>query len=149
MSILVQKKAKRFNILDDLVKIQELAGLNFHGFQLNLVWPEINVLKEYRMRFGFSYYIVLQIGKKALEVVGGSPQGIVDKLSLYASFINGILFDLSGGLGKPLDIERTKDFLFAIKNSGFNLGIGVAGGLGPQSLHLVRPLLYLFHFESI
>jgi hypothetical protein len=137
------------SILNDLLKIHELAGPNFHGFQLNLVWPEIQVLKEYKRKVGFGYQIILQIGQKAIEVVGATPEGVVEKLSYYVDVIDGILFDLSGGLGKQLDTELAREFLFVIKARGWNLGLGVAGGLGPQSLHLVKPLLSDFPDLSI
>jgi hypothetical protein len=137
------------SILNDLLKIHELAGPNFHGFQLNLVWPEIQVLKEYKRKVGFGYQIILQIGQKSIEVVGATPEGVVEKLSYYVDVIDGILFDLSGGLGKQLDTELAREFLFVIKARGWNLGLGVAGGLGPQSLPLVKPLLSDFPDLSI
>ena len=55
----------------DLAKIQETAGLNFHGFQLNLAWPPVYVLDEWRAVFGYKHTIVLQVGRDAILAVAG------------------------------------------------------------------------------
>ena len=106
-------------------------------------------MDEYRIVVGYDYRIVLQIGQKAVEVVGGTPQGVVDMLYYYAGVINDVLFDPSGGFGKPFDVEHARRFLSAIAEQGWNLGLGVAGGLGPDSLDLVKPLLTEFPNLSI
>ncbi|MDO8600141.1 MAG: hypothetical protein Q7R73_00790 [bacterium] len=130
-------------LLADMLKIHELAGPNFQGFQLNIAWPEIDQIAEYRMVMGFDYRIVLQISHEAIEAAGGTPKGVTDMLSYYPGFIDDILIDASGGLGKELDTERAREFLSKI-NMRLDIGLGTAGGLGPDSLHLIEPLLEEF-----
>lgn len=136
-------------ILEDMFKIHSLAGQNFHGFQLNIAWPHINQLVSYRAAVSRSYRIVLQIGRKAMETVGGTIQDTVNKLSHYVEVIDDILFDPSGGQGKPFDTRQAYEFLSAITDKGWNIGLGVAGGLGPDSLNLVEPLIAKFPNLSI
>lgn len=137
------------SVLDDLFRIHELAGPNFHGFQLNVAWPQVDQLDAYRARMGWNYRIVLQLGQKAVKAVGGTPQGVVDMLSRYVGVVNDILLDPSGGLGKPFDTERAREFLSAITEQGWDIGLGVAGGLGPDSLYLIRPLVSEFPSLSV
>ncbi|MFA6437075.1 MAG: hypothetical protein WC242_05510 [Candidatus Paceibacterota bacterium] len=144
------EEGREDSVLADLLGIGGLAGSNFGGFQLNLAWPDIRMMKQYREYVGFVPRIVLQIGQKAIETAGG-PQGIVERLSPYidANLINDILLDPSGGLGKPFDTERAREILREIKRQNWHIGLGVAGGLGPDSLGLVQPLVEEFPELSI
>jgi len=138
------------SVLADLLAIERLSGSHFHGFQLNLAWPDIRMMRQYRKFVGFERRIVLQIGQKAIEMAGG-PKGIVERLSPYidAHLINDVLLDPSGGLGKPFDTERAREILREIKRQKWHIGLGVAGGLGPDSLNLVQPLVEEFPELSI
>jgi hypothetical protein len=138
------EEGKENSILADLLKIHDLAGPNFHGFQLNLPWPEVKMLGEYRRRVGRNFRLVLQIGQKAVDIAGGTPEGVLGKLYPYVGLIDDILLDPSGGLGKPFDPDRAREFLLLIKYSDLDFGLGVAGGLGPDSLNLVEPLVAEF-----
>lgn len=143
------EEGQESSVLADMFKIHEVAGPNFHGFQLNVAWPQINQLDDYRAAMGWGHRIVLQLGQKAVEVVGGTTQGVVDMLYHYAGVVDDVLLDPSGGLGKPFDTERARELLSAIAEQGWDLGLGVAGGLGPDSLNLVEPLIVEFPNLSI
>lgn len=138
------EEGQESSLLADMLRIHDLAGQNFHGFQLNVVWPEIRLLDEYRITVGNKPYVVLQLGQKAVMAVGGTIESVVGMLYHYVGNINGVLFDPSGGLGKPLDTERAREFLAAIAEQRWGLNLGVAGGLGPVSLNLVEPLIAQF-----
>ncbi|MBI2588071.1 hypothetical protein HYW30_02105 [Candidatus Azambacteria bacterium] len=143
------EEGRESSVLADMFKIHELAGPNFHGFQLNVAWPQINQMDDYRVAMGWNYRIVLQLGQKAVEAVDGTAQGVADMLYHYAGNIDAILLDPSGGLGKPFDTARAREFLAAIADRGWDIGLGVAGGLGPETLRLVEPLLEEFPDLSI
>jgi len=143
------EEGKESSVLADLLDMGDIAGPNFHGFQLNIKWPEIRQIDDYRMIVGWDQRIVLQIGNGAIEAVGGTPKGVADMLYNYIGLIDDVLFDQSGGLGKPLDTERARRFLYAIAERGWDLGLGVAGGLSPDSLGLVEPLVAEFPDLSI
>ena len=144
------EEGQEYLILDDLLKIHELAGPNFHGFQLNhFGWPDPQLMKQHRRVVGYRPHIVLQIGQKAIEATDGTAQDIANKLSYYIDLVDDILLDPSGGLGKPFDTERAREILREIKKQKWHIGLGVAGGLGPDSLGLVQPLVEEFPELSI
>lgn len=143
------EEGQESSVLADMLKIHDLAGPNFHGFQLNVAWPQINQMDDYRRAMGWNHRIVLQLGQRAVEAVGGTAQGVVDMLYHYAGVVDDVLLDPSGGLGKPFDTERARELLSAIAEQGWDIGLGVAGGLGPDSLNLVKPLIKEFPNLSI
>ena len=94
------------------------AGI-LHGFQLNMSWPNINLLKDYRKESCLKdKYLVLQINQEALEKAGNTPQGVVERLSHYIGLIDAILLDPSGGRGQPFDPVRARESLDAITRQG-------------------------------
>jgi len=132
------------SLLEDMFKIHQLAGRNLHGLQLNAVWPPTWMLIEYRKSVGASPDIVLQVGAEAMAQCENNPKIIADKLQNYLGLINYILIDASGGLGKPLDTEKSRNILSEITSRSWKLGLGVAGGLGPDTLDLIAPLVQEF-----
>ena len=85
--------------------------------------------------------IVVQVGVKAFEQINDDPSELVQKLKEYGTAIDFVLLDRSMGKGKPLDSDSLKPFLFKVSHELPHLGLAVAGGLGPTSLHLIEPLL--------
>ena len=89
-----------------------------------------------------STIIVLQVGARAFELIGYSPQKLADKIeSEYGGLIHYVLLDASGGLGKPLDARMLTPYLRALAAKRLPIGLGVAGGLNADSLHLVVSLI--------
>lgn len=117
------------------------------GFQLNIAWPSIPDL-EYLAKC-FSWDIILQIGGRALRELERSPQQLADKVMEYKGLIDCVLLDQSGGLGKPLNADALRPHLEALQLAMPNLGLGVAGGLSAETLHLVEPLIRDFPDISI
>jgi len=137
-------------LFSDMFKIYECAEKNFHGFQLNIPWPNLHQLDDYRsLDYGSTHTIILQIGKDSVLDVGGTPEGMVSALENYVGVVDGVLFDPSGGRGEPFDPERAILYLSAIEDAGWNLGLGVAGGLGPHTNHLIKPVAKRFQDISI
>lgn len=117
------------------------------GFQLNIAWPSkwelIYFLDQYSMD------IVLQVGGRALRELECSPQQLANKVMEYNGLIDYVLLDQSGGLGKPMDADALRPHLEALRLAMPNLGLGVAGGLSAETLHLVEPLVRDFPNISI
>lgn len=133
------------HLADDLAFIAQYAGLCLGGFQLNIPWPDPQVLRACRKnrdRFPLSPHFVLQVSAEAVAEAGGTMEGVAARLAAYEGVADYALFDASGGKGKPLDADRALAFLCACR--GLRLRFGVAGGLGADSLSLVEPVLAEF-----
>jgi len=128
--------------------VTELAGPRLHALQLNAAWPPPAALRAYREEVS-SVGLVLQIGKAAIAAVKGSPESLARRLTDYAGLADAILLDPSGGRGIPFDTGMAGTFLEAIRAAHPGLGLGVAGGLGPETLDLVAPLAGRFPGLSI
>lgn len=133
---------------DQLAAMTEFGGANMHGFQLNIAWPSLDVLAEYKKAYP-KKQIVLQIGGHAFETVNHSPEQLATKVAEYDEVVEYVLLDPSGGYGKPFDPECARDYLLALKAKNIGIGLVVAGGLSPTTLDLVEPLVREFPDLSI
>jgi len=124
-----------------------LGGPHFHGFQLNLAWPNPDMIAGWRKHF--EGIIVFQIGGHAFEVVDHSPQKLAEKVAEYKGLVQYLLFDPSGGKGQPFDTEQARAYLRALADKDLGIGLGVAGGLSAETMHLVEPLVEEFPDLSI
>lgn len=120
---------------------------NCDGFQLNIAWPSkwelIYFLDSYSMD------IVLQVGGRAFGQFESSPAELAKKIMDYRGLIDAVLLDMSGGLGRPMDAETLRPHLEAIRSAWPELGLGVAGGLSAETLHLAKPIIRDFPDISI
>lgn len=141
-------------LLTDMRDAQELCGPACDGFQLNVPWPEHEVLEMYR---GDGQpekrVIVLQCGTAALDMVGNDPVELNDRLESYEGLIDYVLVDPSGGKGLDFDLDfmvRCLDVLSA--HLPESIGIGIAGGLHAQNLYKLWPLAerhgFRFSFDA-
>lgn len=136
-------------LYEQLLKMTGFGGDNLHGFQLNVAWPSPSALKKYRLAYP-TMQIVLQIGARAFEMVKHSPKKLAAKVAKeYDELIDYVLLDPSGGYGKPFNTERARKYLTELKAKKLNAGLGVAGGLSPNTLGLVEPLTKDFPDLSI
>ena len=135
---------------DELLRIERMS-LDLMGFQLNIAWPSAREIEVYRLGVFGTKTIVLQLGSKAMAICDNSPAGIAAKLATDypRGLIDYVLIDPSGGFGQPFDPDFARQCLRAIRDKDFNAGLGVAGGLGPNTLHLVEPLIEEFPDLSI
>lgn len=119
------------------------------GAQLNVVWPRPDQLL--RLRTNIRMHMVLQVGRAAYQVAGGTPAGLVAQLRRYWAEMRGqsvplidrVWLDLSGGEGVALDITWALRAMTAIREAELDIEIGVAGGLHAGNLASLRPLLKL------
>jgi len=130
-----------------LVEITKLAGPYLDGFQLNITWPPILEITNYRIIYP-DKFLVLQIGRKAMDIVVKSAEQLAGTIGWYHG-IDAVLIDSSGGRGEPLDAAKAAEYLRAIRRIYPTLGVGIAGGLGPDTLHSLDPLVREFTDLSI
>lgn len=123
-----------------LERLIKLGGPHLHGFQLNMAWPEPNHLEYVASHV---QRIVLQLGARAIEV-GGSPREVSERLKAYHGLITDVLLDPSGGRGELIDLKYALNYLQCICPDHPHLGIGIAGGLSPETLVHIVPLMKEF-----
>lgn len=126
-----------------LLYVVESAGPHLHGFQLNVAWPDVGELEKFHLATSGKYRLVLQVGGGAMEKVENNPSKLADMIGGYANLrlVDDVLIDPSGGKGQPFDSEKARSFLREIKRRNFEVNLGVAGGLGPNSMKHIQPLL--------
>lgn len=113
-----------------------------HALQLDMVWPRHDLL--WAVKEILRVPIILQVGKQALEAVANNEAQLIAKLKLYQTHIDGILLDCSMGRGVPMNPQLLRSFIIPVKAAFPKLHIAVAGGLGPDTLHLVEPIIREF-----
>jgi hypothetical protein len=114
-----------------------------------MIWPDPDQIANGVRASRKQIEVILQIGKNALEEVGNNYQFLVEKLGGYEGVIHRVLLDKSMGKGLGMDAEGLIPFARAIRESFPALGIGAAGGLGPETIQLVEPLAAVFSDLSI
>jgi hypothetical protein len=120
---------------EDMIISMRLAGPNCHGFQLNVRWPDLVQLKEFR-RHHPDARIVLQLGSKALDEVGWERNAMHQRVYPYVEqgLITDVLIDPSGGEGIYSPFDRAIELLDQCSWISGDLGYGYAGGLRAERL---------------
>ena len=123
------------NLNKNLELCVKYGGENLHAIQLDVTWPDVEELRKFKEKHP-EILIILQVGKFALNEADNDPQEVVDKLCEYGDSIDHVLLDLSMGKGRKmeeLDITLLLRQLSLIQYELPNLGLALAGGLGPKS----------------
>jgi len=117
------------------------CGIGINAIQLDMVWPDPGQVAHGVHTSRRQIDVILQIGERALDEAGGDPDQLVERLRDYEGVINRVLLDRSMGRGIPLDAEKLLPFALAIRENFPDFGIVAAGGLGPETVHLITPLI--------
>ncbi len=125
------------------------CGVSIHALQLDMIWPEPSDIFNGVHNSRKQIEVILQVGKKAFEEIGDDPNNLVARLADYQGVIQRVLLDKSMGQGLGMDAVGLIPFVEAIKTHYPKLGIVVAGGLGPETMNLVEPLVKEFPDISI
>ena len=132
-----------------LAKAIAFGGKNIHAVQLDMVWPDpFHIVKGIEAS-GKNVEVILQIGKNALEEAKNNPRIVTKILSIYDGIIHRVLLDKSMGKGLGMDAAYLIPFAREIQETFPMIGIGAAGGLGPETTHLVEPMIKKFPDLSI
>lgn len=126
----------------DIIRACLDCGKYLHAVQLDMIWPRFNLC--WVIRDTIRVPIILQVGKKALEDISNDEAKLLLKLEIYRTLIDGILLDCSMGRGVPMNPELLRSFIIPVKSAFPELHIAVAGGLGPDTIHLVEPIIREF-----
>ena len=138
---LVHFNSRTFDLVGQIARLLLRLGSVCNGVQLNVVWPQPDVIAELRDTAP-RHEIVMQIGPVALENVEYDPEAVARRVAeWYEGKIDAVLVDLSGGRGLPFDLERGAPIVRALRRACPTLPIGVAGGLCAETLPALAPLL--------
>ncbi len=135
-------------LFEDLELVVEAGGEHLHAIQLDVTWPEVDDIDRFKAKYP-DLAIVLQLGKACFDIVDHDPQKMVDELDKYGDSIDYVLLDLSMGKGKAMEAEGLLSALRLIRQELPGLGLAVAGGLGPETVHLLEPIAKEFPNISI
>lgn len=137
------------NFEESLAMAISLGGAGLHAVQLDMVWPNPRQIATCLNASRKRIEIILQISKNALDEIDNDPQTLIEKFRPYDGVAHRVLLDKSMGKGIGLNATDLLVFAEALKQAFPNLGLGVAGGLGPDTLHLIEPLVKAFADLSI
>lgn len=133
----------------DLARGLEYAGPFVHAVQLDMPWPDPGIIASGVHASRKQIEVILQVGKRSIEEANNDPAEVVRRLEDYEGIIHRVLLDKSMGRGLGMDAVSLIPFARAIRNRFPNLGLVAAGGLGPDSMNLVEPLVKEFPDLSI
>jgi hypothetical protein len=119
------------------------AGYFLDAIQLDMIWPNPGVLAEFRDK-NPKVQLILQIGANAFEAIENDPLELIKRLKTYGQALDYVLLDKSMGQGKLLNANGLMPYLEILSIERPDLGLIVAGGLGPETLHLAHPIIEKF-----
>lgn len=137
------------DVAENITRAIGFGGSGINALQLDMVWPNPKHVSDAIKNSRKELEIILQVGKNAIEQANNDPKEIVERIKDYDGVISHVLLDKSMGRGLGMDALGLIPFVNAIKKEFPDLGIVVAGGLGPDTLNLVEPLIKEFPDVSI
>ena len=133
----------------DVMLALQWMGTYASAIQFDMPWPDLGIVANPLAAHHYHIEVILQIGQVALSLEDFDPDKVVRRLEEYSPHIHRVLLDQSMGRGEPMKADVLLPYLRAIRKAYPHLGLVVAGGLGPNSLDLVRPILDEFPDVSI
>jgi len=134
--------------LSDFFAAAGWGGPRLQAIQLDMIWPRyryVSDLKSYLPHLK----IIVQVNAHALDYVNNDPKLLIHKLERYGHSIDYILLDKSHGRGVEMNAQELLPFLREISKHLPKIGLGVAGGLGPNTIDLIQPIIDEFPDVSI
>lgn len=136
----------------NLLRAMRHSGKYLDAVQLDIPWPDPQGIADAIQAVKRFPEVILQVGQQAFEEIDNDPDLLIRKLNSYTlnsskgptSVIHRVLLDRSMGEGKPLDPQDLLRFMRVIREKRPDLGLVVAGGIGPKTLNLLDPILAEF-----
>lgn len=139
----------RSGFCTDLTRAIYWGGAFINAVQLDMTWPDPNEVKAAVKKSGRNIEVILQIGRDAFELADNDPEKVLGFLNGYQGVIHRVLLDKNVGRGIPMKPEILLTFARAIKRAFPELGLVMAGGLGPATINLIEPIVAEFPDVSI
>ncbi len=127
---------------EDILRATTFCGQHLEAVQLDMPWPDLGLIEILRHHHD-DLAIIVQVGTRALERIDDSPRKFLEYFAPYFDLgVEGVLFDKSMGKGRGMDARALLPFIHSAQRCfGPRLNIGIAGGLGPDTMHLAEPIL--------
>lgn len=128
-------------LADTLKTVYDYCGRNqLDAIQLDMVWPNPDELNKFQKLYPTQF--VLQINKQSMNLCNDNPVSVAEKIRKeYSGIISHVLLDCSMGKGVKIDTAFIEGYIEAIKSRAPEVQIAVAGGLGPDTVDLVKDLI--------
>ncbi len=136
------------DVLVNLILACTFGGPNLDALQIDMIWPDREALWDFR-DIRSDLKIVLQVNSRAMALQDDDPEKVALLIEQYSPAINYVLLDKSMGRGRGMDAGALLPYCRAIRTCTPEIGLAVAGGLGPDSLHLLGPIIEEFPDVSI
>lgn len=136
-------------VAENLQKALRYGWPGINMLQLDMPWPDPDEVKKGVFRKTGHLEVILQVGARSMEEAGNDPKKVVERLKAYKGIIHRVLLDKSMGKGLGMDAQSLLPYVRAISKEFPMWGITVAGGLGPKTIELVRPIVQEFPYISI
>ncbi|MBU0625337.1 hypothetical protein KKF05_03270 [Patescibacteria group bacterium] len=136
------------DVLLNLMRATHFGGPNLNAVQLDMIWPDPDSL----FIFGDArpdLKVILQINSRAFAAVNDDPIKLRQRLETYSGALDYVLLDKSMRRGLGLDAVGLLPYLRELHDRLPDLGLTVAGGLGPNTLDLIEPIVKEFPGVSI
>lgn len=132
------------DLTPNLTRALSFCGTHLNALQLDMVLPNPNLVKNAVANSKLDLEVILQVNTPTFDFVNNQPALLVSKLKEYDGVISRVLLDKSMGEGKVLDPIFLKPFVEEIAVKLPHLGIVIAGGLGPNSMHVIENLVHAY-----
>lgn len=119
-----------------LVTICKEAGPHLHGLQLDMIWPSVHLIEEFRQIFPDTE-VILQVSKLALKLLESTSKNLNEQVQMYSGVVDYFLIDSSMGRGEPMSPTYILDYVNEISLVVPPYRIAVGGGLGPSTYRLL------------
>lgn len=118
-----------------------LAGNGISGLQLDMVWPDPRMLREFVYDKPKNLSLILQVSKPAIREIQEEDIPLRSQLEEYKGLVHYILIDYGMGRGTPFDPQEMLSLVdIAVAVFGES-GVAVGGGLGPDTYTNLQPIL--------
>ena len=128
-------------LASNLIEAISYGGEKISALQLDIPWPKPSALAYAKTFCDKDLEIVLQVGGRSFEEVDNDVDKLTSKLVSYYGIADRVLLDKSMGRGVPMNTLELIPFIRDITKHLPEMGIVVAGGLGPHTIHLLLPIV--------
>jgi len=95
------------------------------------------------------FRLILTVGPQALRMIDYSPEEFARRTKEYCGIIDDILLDPSQGQGRIFNQTEILKYLAVLERHQDSISFGVAGGLCPETIYLLEPIVERFPRISI